>query len=1546
MIRSKDRTARIRHLIGAFILAALCVAVPTVLSSLASAEESENPAPTTSTTVTSLGDLAGSVDPKRTFPVQDPDELWELNTQIREQLTGSAADAIAAAQSDEAARVQGLATQAAQDEREASSTAFVDASPQEAKALLNQAFGEIIQAASSTPLDAFEEEDVTSFQGSRVATLQAADGQPAELAVSTTPMRVPGENGRLAPIDLELTFAGGSWSTRNGQVDLEVPESSSGTVEVGPVTFDIALPGEQSSSSSRLGDSARFYPEVGPDTDMVVSATSEGAEVFFSVRSPLSPESQTLNLGIPAGAQLTETPSGSFEITTGETVIARIPTPVAFDSNGTSVPVQAAADGEVLTLTTEHRGRDLAYPILVDPIIDTIASSSSPVRRFSEVVDSEGNLVAPYGGWYAVGDGGPLDNYAASGAFGDGLYLDDPVASTIHGGVWIWVAPPGSAELTQVDFGPYGLALNGDTSSAGGAMILGTHTEDGQAGQAYTEDVSNGYSTVYTAGGEGDPSANDFAFFGLVRIKFGSTVGDNDHSAYMGGAVARLGDSAGATLIGELGEMGTETTDAGWTNSSDTMTVPMEATDSGLGVKKLEAVAVDGNDETVVLGSYVDPCLGGAAAPCPETLAHDVDLDMSLIDEGRYTIKFRAYDALLNTAGGPNLELGVDRTEPTLAELAGGLKDLENVYTANTSTVDLTASAADTAAQENSGLDLIAVAEEGGTWGTQVSCSEVDCSQQEFDVPLEFLSDGNTVVSVKAHDKAGNVSDKGISLNLDRTAPQFEVLTPRDPEGVAWDSGESLDFEVSMADLPVSGEGVAEYSVEVDGEPVSPEPCETDCSGLSFTVPDADPGTHSVTVEASDFLGNTEQESVDITLDPTPPVVDLEGELQDGVTIGAGAKSIQVDVSEPQSSDPQSGPAQVTMTMDGNAIDGSASACFGPECAMTETYAYAEDELPLGQHTIRVTAEDWAGNSSTQNLTVRRTCDAPTPSLTTTVDPISTAAAIATVESEHPDVVASSDTVVVDGREFTPTLEEQGQTLRGVDTVEPSQIPESPDGAMVVGVGDQAVCLVPTSRGQHAGEATVVNGDSVLYANTAQDVDSVVRPTVQGTEEFSILRSSEAPESFSWSIASAQDHSVSITQSGAVSVEIPASDLAVPENPGTFSAAEARALDLPVLQGLPPSTQFVNPENGSESRDAIRDIAATEPALSAVAALLPEAGPDITSMPPESGDPDAAAVQQALAEAEQGITDARSEVVAQADDAFDASETSAIAEAEAHAANVVSQAAANIHAQDLRIARIDAPVAIDAEGASVPLSLSSTGDRISVTVPHRGEGFEYPIAVDPIVETEAWEIDWEAFPVYREETYVSGQELTLKQVGWWDAKNCRSVSCAPDTKAGWYKVPGNLVTWLPAGPTSATTGPLYTAVLTPVLSKRQVFDHWDHMPVPRFRFPVLDTTCFPRTDRPHKSTTTPGKVIAKGWSWCTDPRARPEVKTWLYRYGSGLVDIAVGVRQRDGKSRAVAVTPCFGTQSYIAKSFHYGTTKDGTPLTPRRWTSNVARVSC
>ena len=49
------------------------------------------------------------------------------------------------------------------------------------------------------------------------------------------------------------------------------------------------------------------------------------------------------------------------------------------------------------------------------------------------------------------------------------------------------------------------------------------------------------------------------------------------------------------------------------------------------------------------------------------------------------------------------------------------------------------------------------------------------------------------------------------------------------------------------------------------------------------------------------------------------------------------------------------------------------------------------------------------------------------------------------------------------------------------------------------------------------------------------------------------------------------------------------------------------------------------------------------------------------------------------------------------------------------------------------LASISAPRALDAAGADVPVSMTLTGDRLTLSVPHRSGSYQYPILVDPTV---------------------------------------------------------------------------------------------------------------------------------------------------------------------------------------------------------------------
>lgn len=714
------------------------------------------------------------------FDLKGTDATASIDAAI-DQATEQAETAIAESINAEADKKEELATRKSRSERRRSATRFGDATPGEARSVLFANFIEAIVGVSATPIDSIGRGNVESYRDAHTAVVEGEPGEPDQVAVSTTPIRTVDDQGRMAPVDTTLEPSGGSWEPKNGEADVSIPGDSGGSASVGEFSFEADVAGGGEANSLPAGDSARFYPEVGTDTDLVLAATARGVETFFSLRSPDSPESQSLDLDLPDGAGLVKTSEGAYEVVdgTGDT-IGRIHAPVAVDSQGTPVPVTVTTEGSNLTLTTEHVGEDLAYPILVDPLVevDLVEDVETPIRRWSDLLDEEGNLTGPWdGGWYGYDSGGPndLDNLSVTGGSGDGLYIDDQVEGTIHGGIWIWLPPQGVHDLTQVDFGPYNLALNGDTSSAGGTVLMAMGNAEGQQGEFVTTETTAGYTSL------GDDLADDpipfgIVMFGLLRIKlFGSIVGDNDHSAYLGGAVAYYTEEEpedttedGAYLTGDLAGQENVYADPAWSNLDEVVPLLLEAADDDDGVKKIVVSVKDENDDVTVLGSYVDPCDGTPLDPCPATVSENVDLDFSLMDEGPYRLKVRAYDPLDQTAGGPTLPVTIDRTAPVV-EIGSDFASLENTTTDRTDLSELNISAVDDAGDYNSGVWGIDLIDELDNYYMGWNCETSDCEDIDYDVNLGSIADGEKTFRVEAHDNAGNIGYRYMDVTLDRT---------------------------------------------------------------------------------------------------------------------------------------------------------------------------------------------------------------------------------------------------------------------------------------------------------------------------------------------------------------------------------------------------------------------------------------------------------------------------------------------------------------------------------------------------------------------------------------------------------------------------------------------------------------------------------------------------------------------------------------------------------------------------------------------------------
>jgi hypothetical protein len=862
-----------------------------------------------------------------------------------------------------------------------------------------------------------------------------------------------------------------------------------------------------------------------------------------------------------------------------------------------------------------------------------------------------------------------------------------------------------------------------------------------------------------------------------------------------------------------------------WNSDSVTATVHASSTTSGVEELRFE------NSSGEVLGSAA-PC----EEPCTGSVSAQVPLDFSGLPVGTNQVTIIARSAA-GRESSQQRTVKIDRTAPTLAAITGPMAALAGAYTGRTDSVSLTTGAADNQGSANSGMARIGV-DDGAwaAWNQEITCTATNCVSTSVNVPFGSLLEGNQDLTVEAEDKAGNKTTREINFTIDRSGPLIDIIGGGTSKSDSWDTGESLDVVVDITDGPPQGPEVQSTTTKIDGVVVAPQPvppgCQERCDLLRYSVPAA-AGVHTVSVAATDYLGYSSQQVRQITLDQKAPTIAVSGDLEDGVTVGSGPQDVSVNAGDSTGSDPKSGVTDLSLQIDGTEFARESQECAAGSCSLAGAYTLSEEDLPLGAHEVKIVVSDLAGNETSETMEVERQCDVPEPVTVATPDPLSPAAAIGSVQSHHPDVVDRSEVTEVAGNELQPTLVESGAALLSEDTAQPSRSTADSAGAMVTGQGDQAVCLTPARVGEDAAPASIVNQDSALFANTDVDTDTVVRPVVEGSETFTMLRSSDAPENLTWNIDSQVDQDVSAKPDGSVSVTMDSSDLPVPDRPDDVPASEGQAETLVAEGELPAGTVDATPDAEAVGVEEIADAVAERPAQSQIEAVLPQSGPSGTGTPPASTQRGAAETIAAIADfREQAETVGDDLAEESADDLRDA-EAESISVSEAWANGVEQEAATDIEGKPVETARITAPEALDADGDQVPVSLSATGDRVTAHVDHVNEGFDYPIAADPYVETTKTVVDYETYPVYRDEYYVSGTTVALRMLGWWDSKYCAWVSCTPTAGPGWYKVAGVFVVWLPNGPSQPGTGPLFEGYQKPVLSVRKVLDHYGQKPVLR-----------------------------------------------------------------------------------------------------------------
>lgn len=154
-----------------------------------------------------------------------------------------------------------------------------------------------------------------------------------------------------------------------GQSTVTIPATANGTVKaVGDGTsVGIALVGASGAKGVRTEHGTVVYPGAVQNADLAVQPTDGGGvRSLVTVRNADAAREYRFDLGLPAGAALSQQPDGSVVVLQGGRPLGTFAAPWAKDANGRSVPTSYRIDGGALVQTVGF-DRNTAFPVVADP---------------------------------------------------------------------------------------------------------------------------------------------------------------------------------------------------------------------------------------------------------------------------------------------------------------------------------------------------------------------------------------------------------------------------------------------------------------------------------------------------------------------------------------------------------------------------------------------------------------------------------------------------------------------------------------------------------------------------------------------------------------------------------------------------------------------------------------------------------------------------------------------------------------------------------------------------------------------------------------------------------------------------------------------------------------------------------------------------------------------------------------------------------------------------------------------------------------------------
>lgn len=589
-----------------------------------------------------------------------------------------------------------LASPGARHARQVSRTAFRGASRDDALAIARSHHPDFVEQPLWRGPRLRDGERIRDYVGEFSALVDRPSG-PDILLESTAPLATPDGD----PVDTTLVPHGADLVPTNAPGRTAIARDARRGVRLGASGVGLHVPGTGTDSTAAVSGDKAFFADVGsgPDTDLLVAPAPQGVELAFQLRSADSPADPTLALDLPAGAELrvhTQTPpfaegrAGAAEVVGGGRTLATVAPPVAVDADGQPVAASYEARGNDLVVHVDHRGRDVRYPILVDPyVVENFVGTDFKDANNPGTKWTYGETIAPFGG--SQGGAAPVTGTGLNLEMYQGSYY-----AATQWAQWIW-APPANSRIVRVDFVHVAHDFNSSNVQLGivGCCYVwqGDPTPaDGRSNTPYTITgaQTDTYRTICTDAV--NPCATGGASDGNVAVfRFLSTGGGNPRArsnyAAVGQAQMSVWENHPPSVTGITVAPPTSWVDSG------THTFRANATDDGLGLKSMSFQRPSiSSPPTVTTAESNASCNGDRRSACPLSASFPANgtsysYSYSDLPEGDNKLGLRAIDFIGNPSSGqwPNgtwddysWHVKADHSAPVITGLSGPLYDDRN----------------------------------------------------------------------------------------------------------------------------------------------------------------------------------------------------------------------------------------------------------------------------------------------------------------------------------------------------------------------------------------------------------------------------------------------------------------------------------------------------------------------------------------------------------------------------------------------------------------------------------------------------------------------------------------------------------------------------------------------------------------------------------------------------------------------------------------------------------------------------------------------------